>query len=968
MPARYSQVVAEPKAGGRLMTNVSSEQAGVLNYIMKRDFRREMDAEKRREGHDYFWPNVAGDFAATPGNQPFPNNVTLRTITGITRSGQVATATFAAEHIFVDGETVLIAGATQSEYNGTVVIENVTLTTFDYTVVGTPATPATGSPTVKSAMPINLVTLARRPNGKTAVIVGTAPRLFRFYALENGAYFSTDPDDYPAGQTPEYFSTNPADYPVGQIPAYFDDNPGDWIIIGNGFQVDAQRWESVNINGWAVFNNGVDLPHTYRVEDIETKPIYEMREQGIAAVGTIAEMIGILMVADVSEIISEKLVEQFDLIGIRRGGDILASQSGTVVTVNEAFFAADSSDIGQYIVYSDGTIRQIVAPYVSRTQANVDASATLTNLTFNLRPKLSQVGNDFSGAITATQAAGSPTVDSSGAFFNVGMVGKYLRYTNGWAAEIIAFVDPDTVTVDRNAPTGGFTALPFYISDGEPGYADYMMVASAPIFTAQMVGRDIILDNGLVRRIVAFVSTTQVRVDTDMPIAAEFGGVENPDTFGAFLEPEFVNRIQYRVAWSMEDEPRRWGSLIPGTIAAGSTMLTLNYPVKSFEAGQEVILVGAGVDGGNLTASIIYVAGGKVVTLDTAAITGGAVSLQRADVLGSIIGFEDLQDDSSGIIRMMELQGTLVIYKDTSIFLGNFTGSVERPFIFKLRKVPNGKTLYYRNTLVAVNSSVHVYGGRNAFYKFDLTNQIPQEIELAELCSNIFFEQAKLENTNEIFAADNAITKEVFVVFPSTTTDKLLAYDYLHSTFATSEIAITAAATVKRPEAGVSIGETEDWFVMATASGVVLLYGKSDEVVDAWGAGVTEIGYRREANPFTATKSDYTSRLRPGLSNFGDALNEKSVSTYVLVLASSSPNGAVTIDFYGARNTAEGPTLLASDVMPSPETQNLVPLHFLRGYFQEEITITGQNNLLRILQRIWVIQPVNTLGHARRQI
>lgn len=63
----------------------------------------------------------------------------------ITRSGSTATATVAA-HGYASGDAVTISGAAQSEYNGTFAISNVTTNTFDYSVSGTPATPATGSP------------------------------------------------------------------------------------------------------------------------------------------------------------------------------------------------------------------------------------------------------------------------------------------------------------------------------------------------------------------------------------------------------------------------------------------------------------------------------------------------------------------------------------------------------------------------------------------------------------------------------------------------------------------------------------------------------------------------------------------------------------------------------------------------------------------------------------------------------
>jgi hypothetical protein len=76
-----------------------------------------------------------------------------KAVQGITRSGQTATVTFSTAHGFdADGLTVVrISGADQVEYNGDFRIENVTSTTFDITVTGTPATPATGTITAKAA-------------------------------------------------------------------------------------------------------------------------------------------------------------------------------------------------------------------------------------------------------------------------------------------------------------------------------------------------------------------------------------------------------------------------------------------------------------------------------------------------------------------------------------------------------------------------------------------------------------------------------------------------------------------------------------------------------------------------------------------------------------------------------------------------------------------------------------------------
>lgn len=70
------------------------------------------------------------------------NGYNLRTLTGITRVGSVATATADAGHGFREGDTVWIAGATEAAYNGEQRIRDVTTNAFVFDVAGEPATPA----------------------------------------------------------------------------------------------------------------------------------------------------------------------------------------------------------------------------------------------------------------------------------------------------------------------------------------------------------------------------------------------------------------------------------------------------------------------------------------------------------------------------------------------------------------------------------------------------------------------------------------------------------------------------------------------------------------------------------------------------------------------------------------------------------------------------------------------------------
>lgn len=66
-------------------------------------------------------------------------------VSSITRSGTTATATFADDHGLASGNTPVISGAVQTEYNGTQTITVLSSTTLSYEVSGSPATPATGT-------------------------------------------------------------------------------------------------------------------------------------------------------------------------------------------------------------------------------------------------------------------------------------------------------------------------------------------------------------------------------------------------------------------------------------------------------------------------------------------------------------------------------------------------------------------------------------------------------------------------------------------------------------------------------------------------------------------------------------------------------------------------------------------------------------------------------------------------------
>lgn len=108
-----------------------------------------------RTGNKSFTYTISGTTPTSPatGTIYADGATSPKTISSLTRSGNIVTAT-SASHGFVNGETVNIGGTpgtNENGYVGTFTISGVTTNTFNYTVVTTPQTPATGTISVQKA-------------------------------------------------------------------------------------------------------------------------------------------------------------------------------------------------------------------------------------------------------------------------------------------------------------------------------------------------------------------------------------------------------------------------------------------------------------------------------------------------------------------------------------------------------------------------------------------------------------------------------------------------------------------------------------------------------------------------------------------------------------------------------------------------------------------------------------------------
>jgi hypothetical protein len=166
------------------------------------------------------------------------NGYNSKTIT-ITRSGSTATAT-STSHGFTNGQRLLVAGANETAYNGEFVISNVAANTFDYTVVGSPTTPATGTITAKVA-----------PSNWGIAYTGTNKRAYRApsgYGVRH--YFRIEDNNDLAGganyaRIVGYGAMTSIDVGTAPFPTSTQISGGGWLLKSNTADATARAWQVI---------------------------------------------------------------------------------------------------------------------------------------------------------------------------------------------------------------------------------------------------------------------------------------------------------------------------------------------------------------------------------------------------------------------------------------------------------------------------------------------------------------------------------------------------------------------------------------------------------------------------------------------------------------------------------------------------------------------------------------------------
>ena len=133
---------------GTVPTTVTSQTGDLLRIV---GWVQRAWEEIQATHEDWLFLQREGTLPTVIDQQAYTITVTSETAltaSSVTRAGSTATMTFAAAHGYVSGQTITVAGANETDYNGTFTVLSVpTALTLTYAVSNAPATPATGTVT-----------------------------------------------------------------------------------------------------------------------------------------------------------------------------------------------------------------------------------------------------------------------------------------------------------------------------------------------------------------------------------------------------------------------------------------------------------------------------------------------------------------------------------------------------------------------------------------------------------------------------------------------------------------------------------------------------------------------------------------------------------------------------------------------------------------------------------------------------
>ena len=395
-----------------------------------------------------------------------------------------------------------------------------------------------------------------------------------------------------------------------------------------------------------------------------------------------------------------------------------------------------------------------------------------------------------------------------------------------------------------------------------------------------------------------------------------------------------VNRIRYKLSWSDFGAPRNWSPVVAGTIqSATKNKVTLVFPMlTTFGVGSKLAIIGAGPNGTTLGGQSGYDDGVTVTAVNGSELTLNltadasltyplSVSVTRFADVSTFAGSSSIKDDSSAILAVRSLKQVLIVYRETGIWIGRYTGSVDTPFQFRpAYKGPN--VLAHPRAIADVDGDYHLFVGPDSVYRFDGAGSPSIHRTTTEASAPLFasISAAPSASAEKVFASHNSITREWWFHHSG----GVLAYSYLYDSCSTIDVTYTAAVIVRQPNSSDNI----PWSVVA-AGGKVLQHA----VLDSGPICYTRSSVLGVTTPVTCV-------LKRGEITLNDDESEKDINSYLPLFAAipQATGSQLTVTLFGRDNIAQSPETLCSVTLDNATLRPLIETYFRNVYFSDSIT------------------------------
>lgn len=976
MPASYAPVTAEPRQGGALNTQYSFENVGAANYVVKRDWRRSFDAEIRREGHAFFQPN-----SAALGTQPYPEggpgNPIVLVHTCRRANGQIATiagtqTTLYRYFSFDDGnvydgcyETGTYANESGSwitigsnfsadghrweavDVAGVTILNNGVDLPQEYDLSWRRVRPIyelreQGVSSVGTITCFNGMLLCSDISNMTqdyqdAVMGGTFSG--GVTAMQSGTSVVANASFF----TPSM---------VGQTLVFTTGFPAKITGYGSAttVQVDtAQNVSSTTFTVAILFGVADDPTQISRVRyQILTSNVGFPDQFGALFTGS--AVIGSAQIILDSPAYSLEVGDSVTVSGIGAQGTAITANITAVDNIAHEFIYLDqvAQESTQSVTFNVGATPSAGTlsyqwSYNGATIPGATASSyTVDNVSTSDAGNYSCALEDSNGLISSQTAilnvypAGAPPVITRQPFgttvstydgswtFSIGAVGEgtltyqwllnsipipgatgynypiprlYSQYVGSYACTVTSSNGSSVTSAGAN-----FSFVP-------PGQWTTPTITSQPTNLVALAGSASSLE-------ISATGAPNVQYEWQKDISSVWTDIYNSNN----PYPQGPSYIFPTLQASDAGSYRCLVFNTAGIVTSSTATVTVNNPMYPIVTSQP-------------TGEYIF--------------NPANVTVQNSTYVGSTISSTNLQDDGSAILRSVDLRGTLVIFKDTGIFVGTYTGVANGPITYQ--KVYQGPdTLYWKWMMTPVDGTYVLYATQKDFFTFDLSILLPRKHPQLRLCANVFYGQGLTEyDMDSCFISTNELTREVWAIFPSSGPDYGLCYDYEFQTCSTLGYPYTSAVTIETPTATTEDDPKRN-FIAGDINGILYTYGLD-----------TETG-----SIYTRNGSNYDSLISGGYVSFNDEYNEKDLRSYMAYCRELAP---FTVTLYGARNANEPPVLLCTQTIPTPTYQTLVATFFRQNYFQDQLLVTGTSNGCTLVRRLWDaarIDSRSTIKHA----